>query len=278
MDYAKVWRMWFPRSVDKKSIAGKLAEFYARSCEYHAMTSGGDKTQDPQVVLLSSLLCSAANYAEVGCGGGAVCKLVGEVANVVGMDVSAIAMENARQRCSGVPGCVRFIQASADCLPLPDSTFDGVYSFEVIEHVWEPAIMLREMIRIAKPGGFILISAPNRFSLDLHLPKKGAVRAVDLVLAAARRVYDVMTRQPYCHVPPDFDHGVYPDCDMITAIVPANFARLCRTLGCEVIFWDTTYMCAHRPGSRTGLDCQRYAGSPFFKHFGDHFLLLARKK
>jgi len=272
------WQHWFPVAPNREVVAQRLSRFYAESHEYHDMTSGGDKTKDPQVALLSSLLVPGGHYAEVGCGGGVVCRLVADVANVVGMDISEIALCSARERCAGAKGEVRFIQSSADSLPLPDGAFDGVYSFEVIEHVWEPEGMLREMIRVVKPGGYILLSTPNRFSLDLHLNKRMAVRFIDLVLAMMRRIYDLASGKTYCHVPPDFNHGVYPDCDMITAVVPPNIVNFMEKRGCEVVFWDTTYMCALRPGSKTTLAYQQYAGCPFLRNFGDHLLLCVRKK
>ena len=278
MNLLEQWYHWFPVAPTRDVVAHQLAEFYTKSTEYHNMTSGGDKTKDPQVVLLSSLLMPGGKYAEVGCGGGAVCRLVGDVGNVVGMDISELALQGARKLCAGTRGCVQFINTSADNLPLPDGAFDGVYSFEVIEHVWEPERMISEMVRIAKPGGFILLSTPNQFSLDLHLPTRISVGCVKLILALIRRMYDLTSGKTFCHVPPDFDHGIYPDCDMITATVPSNFAKLIDTLGCDVEFWDTTYMCAHRLGSRTTLEFQRNAGKPFLRHFGDHFLMLARKR
>jgi trans-aconitate methyltransferase len=73
------------------------------------------------------------------------------------------------------------------------------------------------------------------------------------------------------------DRDVYPDCDMVTAVIPANFATALKSMGCRVDFWDTTYMCTHRPNSGTSLDFQRDTGRPFLRNCGDHCLLLARK-
>lgn len=45
-------------------------------------------------------------------------------------------------------------------LPLRDSIADCLVSFEVLEHLSEPAVMLAEAFRILRPGGKIIITAP----------------------------------------------------------------------------------------------------------------------
>jgi SAM-dependent methyltransferase len=45
-------------------------------------------------------------------------------------------------------------------LPLRDGLVDHVVSFEVIEHLPEPGIMLREAYRVMRAGGYLLLSAP----------------------------------------------------------------------------------------------------------------------
>jgi 2-polyprenyl-3-methyl-5-hydroxy-6-metoxy-1,4-benzoquinol methylase len=45
-------------------------------------------------------------------------------------------------------------------IPVPDASFDAVLCTEVLEHVPEPIAALKEMVRILRPGGSLLISAP----------------------------------------------------------------------------------------------------------------------
>ncbi len=52
--------------------------------------------------------------------------------------------------------------AAGEFIPLPSSTFDLILSHEVIEHVQDDRAAIREMIRVAKPGGRIVIFCPNR--------------------------------------------------------------------------------------------------------------------
>jgi 2-polyprenyl-3-methyl-5-hydroxy-6-metoxy-1,4-benzoquinol methylase len=41
---------------------------------------------------------------------------------------------------------------------------DAVFAIETIEHLENPRALLREMIRIAKPGGWIIVTTPNQLS------------------------------------------------------------------------------------------------------------------
>ena len=52
------------------------------------------------------------------------------------------------------------IVGSALDLPVPAQSFDTVVSTELLEHVPEPLRALREMYRVLKPGGHLILSAP----------------------------------------------------------------------------------------------------------------------
>ena len=48
---------------------------------------------------------------------------------------------------------VKFIQAYAEDIPLPNESIDLIVSFAVLEHVWDPIRVVRELSRVTKPGG-----------------------------------------------------------------------------------------------------------------------------
>lgn len=61
---------------------------------------------------------------------------------------------------------------AAELFPIPDATFDFVYSEHMIEHIpyWAGQQMLRECFRIMKPGAAIRISCPDfQFLIDLYI-------------------------------------------------------------------------------------------------------------
>lgn len=45
-------------------------------------------------------------------------------------------------------------------IPVPDATFDAVLCSEVLEHVPDPVMALKELDRLLKPGGHLIITAP----------------------------------------------------------------------------------------------------------------------
>jgi SAM-dependent methyltransferase len=56
-----------------------------------------------------------------------------------------------------------------DPLPFPDGHFDTVFSIEGIEHFDSPWTFVKELCRVLKPGGRLLVSTPNTFSVDARL-------------------------------------------------------------------------------------------------------------
>jgi 2-polyprenyl-3-methyl-5-hydroxy-6-metoxy-1,4-benzoquinol methylase len=54
-------------------------------------------------------------------------------------------------------------------LPFDDASFDGVLALEIIEHLEAPRAFVRELARVVKPGGTVVISTPNITSLRSKL-------------------------------------------------------------------------------------------------------------
>lgn len=62
-----------------------------------------------------------------------------------------------------LPWAEGIVQARGEQLPFADNSFDCVLSNEVLEHVRDDRHALAEMVRVARPGGRILIFCPNRW-------------------------------------------------------------------------------------------------------------------
>ncbi|UNK48881.1 glycosyltransferase [Lysobacter sp. S4-A87] len=98
---------------------------------------------------------------DVACGEGYGSALLASVAeSVVGADISEEAVAHARAHYP--LDNVEFVQASATALPFADAQFDAVVSFETLEHLSEQEEMLTQIRRVLKPGGFFIVSSPNK--------------------------------------------------------------------------------------------------------------------
>lgn len=275
--FVSLTRHWFPARVDRSAVAPQLEHFYASRDDYHEMTAGEDKINHPQVQLLLSLIRPADRIVEFGCGGGVVLSAAGRRAHAaIGMDISAIALGKASAR----PGHHRVVKADLARTPLASACADMVYSFEVLEHVWDPAKVIQEMVRVARPGGRVLFTTPNGYSMDLHLPLRPAVRALNHLGAAASLALASTRRQPFENIPPDLDaRPVYPDCDMITRVHPLSLERFARRIGCEPERLETFFFQREKAGSRA--ERERFARlerQALYHWHGDHILFLGRKK
>jgi len=54
-------------------------------------------------------------------------------------------------------------------LPFEDDRFDVVVSIEVIEHVEDQFAFLRELVRVARPGGRVIVTTPNVLNVNSRL-------------------------------------------------------------------------------------------------------------
>jgi SAM-dependent methyltransferase len=106
--------------------------------------------------------CSTSTRVlDVGFGEGYGAEILsGSVADYVGLDMSEEAVQHASSRYS-IPN-VRFEQSDAATIPFDEGSFDLVISFHVLEHVVEPDLYLKEMARVCRAGGHVVIVTPNR--------------------------------------------------------------------------------------------------------------------
>jgi 2-polyprenyl-3-methyl-5-hydroxy-6-metoxy-1,4-benzoquinol methylase len=96
---------------------------------------------------------------DVGCGIGRFLEYAGDLATgYIGVDVV---------RHPGLSPDAAFHRADLDRdpIPLPDATADIVVALETIEHLESPRAFCRELARVLKPGGWLILSTPNQLSV-----------------------------------------------------------------------------------------------------------------
>ena len=97
---------------------------------------------------------------DVGCGPGIVsAELARQAGQVIGIDITPEMLDQARRRCAEAQlSNVEFLAGPADRLPFEDRSFDVVVSRLTLHHVAQPSMVLREMARVAKPDGRVVLS------------------------------------------------------------------------------------------------------------------------
>jgi len=134
------------------------------------------------------------NLLDAGCGTGIEAANLRRLAPglaIHGVDISSVILASAVARRE--MGDTAFYQTALERLPFADSAFDYISSHEVIEHVEDPAVVLREFARVLKPGGICAIATPNGASLWLEHLRQRVKRALGQRGAA---VGDDHTRSP----------------------------------------------------------------------------------
>ncbi len=103
---------------------------------------------------------------DIGCGTGDFLAVMGSQAGwtVVGMEPHPEAAERAHRQYG-----LQIDQRSLDDMAYPPDTFDVVTLWDVLEHLPQPVASLRQIRRIIRPDGILVVGLPNRDSVDARL-------------------------------------------------------------------------------------------------------------
>jgi 2-polyprenyl-6-hydroxyphenyl methylase / 3-demethylubiquinone-9 3-methyltransferase len=113
---------------------------------------------------------------DIGCGGGLLCEPMTRLGfSVTGVDASErnIAVATAHAAQGGLAIDYR-AAAAEDLLATGETVFDVILNMEVIEHVTDPGMFLRDCARLLAPGGLMILATLNRTLASLALAKVGA--------------------------------------------------------------------------------------------------------
>jgi trans-aconitate methyltransferase len=139
---------------------------------------------------------------DLGCGPGGITALlsarVGPSGRVTGLDADAVFLEHARQHAA--PN-VEFIAGDAYRTTLAGGSFDLVHMRFIASTAGEPETLIREAMRLAKPGGFVALQEPDMATLNcypsnsswdqLKWALQGAFNSAGSDICLARRLYEL---------------------------------------------------------------------------------------
>jgi malonyl-CoA O-methyltransferase len=113
--------------------------------------------EEPWVDRLLGDVCGLA-VADIGCGTGRhAVRLASAGASVQALDFSAAMLERARAKAQGL-NITFHVHDLAEPLPFANESFDRVVCGLVIDHIADLVGLFREMRRICRPSGFVVVS------------------------------------------------------------------------------------------------------------------------
>jgi methionine biosynthesis protein MetW len=108
-------------------------------------------------------LINIGTVLDIGCGDGILLEHLGKKGITgVGIDISTKAIAICKERRLN---CTR--ADITDALPFADNSFDNVILTDVLEHIFQPKLLLKEGYRVSRK--YIFVSVPNFVSLPARL-------------------------------------------------------------------------------------------------------------
>jgi len=100
---------------------------------------------------------------DVGCGGGFLAEeFARDGFAVTGIDPATRSLEAARKHAADNNLDIDYREGKGEALPFPDASFDVVACCDVLEHVDDLSLVIREVARTLKPGGVFFYDTVNR--------------------------------------------------------------------------------------------------------------------
>jgi ubiquinone/menaquinone biosynthesis C-methylase UbiE len=104
--------------------------------------------------------------ADIGAGTGFVTEgLIRKGLQVIAVDQSDVMLKEMRKRFFDVEG-IEYIEGESEKLPIPDESVDYVFANMYLHHVDSPLNAMKEMRRILKPGGKLVITDMDKHTFE----------------------------------------------------------------------------------------------------------------
>lgn len=187
------------KSLVDDSAAIPTGQTQARAAE--SLGTSGDAVYRLVARVLGEAAAPAGRLYDVGCGAGRLRQSVEPYCKpYAGLDAV---------RYAHFPADAEFLAVDLDspAWPVPDASADVAVSAETVEHLENPRAFFREMARITRPGGVVIVTTPNQASW------------LNLLALAVKGQHVHFQEKP----------GQYPT--HRTALLPIDLLRIAREVG-----------------------------------------------
>jgi SAM-dependent methyltransferase len=147
----------------KNAVSGE----FDCAASYYAGERGQSPWFQAQIkIVLEMLEGEQGRVLDIGCAAGAEFEpLIARGFQIFGLDYSPEMLRMAGQRFGASPD-VHLCRGDAETLPFPDASFDQVVCLGVFEYLTTYDRSLKEIRRVLRPGGLVILSLPTRLSLN----------------------------------------------------------------------------------------------------------------
>ena len=111
--------------------------------------------------LFSNWLGKGKKVLELGCRDGSLTKLFAKGNQIEGVDIDKNALELFEKNL----GSKGYYMDLNNDWPFSENEFDAIVASEVLEHLYKPEQVVKNIVKALKPGGLFIGSVPNAFSL-----------------------------------------------------------------------------------------------------------------
>jgi ubiquinone/menaquinone biosynthesis C-methylase UbiE len=202
---------------------------------------------------LEDYLSSGIKILDIGCGTGLILERIKSKVKVkIGIDISRGMLFKAKARRLWV------FQSDVLSLPFKDNSFDLVYSFKVLAHVEEIKRAIKEMTRIVRPGGYLVLEFYNRLSL----------RYLARLIKRPRYISDSLT-EAEVYTRYDTPSQIKKEFLKNLEIIEVKGARIVTPFAAIFKIWGLSHFF---------LFLEKKLSETFFSEFAGFYIVIAKKK